>query len=276
MITALHQHHAYWGYQFAFQPSSSFLLQNDFGRSQNYHGAYTMSTSFRSRNSVGLLLLFAVAASAAVLCMLVSVTTVPTNNHHRRLTETATPTDDTDQSAGYATTDDFYTPQTHGKALPNSPGIIVNMLRRAKDRVSESDVPFLLQLPHTSSDTIYNILTECYGLEGKKYLQPQELEIAKKENAVDRYYMSSHEKPTEMFTSFGKQFHFISTPHYQEGAGLFTFSHKGRIMLMLRHPAVIGEFVCCGCFQSSVVWTNHIGLTLFYASYSSIQPRACT
>src|SRR5210317_81029 len=44
-----------------------------------------------------------------------------------------------------------------------------------------------------------------------------------------------------MFHDFGQRFHFLSTPHYQEGASLLTLKHKGRIILMMRHPAYIAE-----------------------------------
>jgi hypothetical protein len=36
-------------------------------------------------------------------------------------------------------------------------GVQITMLRRAKDTVSNTDVPFLLQLPNTHHEIIYNI-----------------------------------------------------------------------------------------------------------------------
>ncbi|KAL3793765.1 hypothetical protein HJC23_013327 [Cyclotella cryptica] len=126
-------------------------------------------------------------------------------------------------------------PEIHGKTV-DGPGIFVQMLRRARERVSDSDVPFLLEVPHTGSDTIYNILTTCYGLRGRRYLGTEELARDKELGVVDKYYVSSHEKPPD-----GDYFHFVSTPHYQEGAALFSFEHRGRIMLMMRHPCVIAE-----------------------------------
>jgi len=69
----------------------------------------------------------------------------------------------------------------------------------------------------------------------------KELRKDEKEGVVDQFYVSSHDRPKEMFHNFGKRFHFLSTPHYQEGTSLLTLKHKGRIILMLRHPAYIAE-----------------------------------
>ncbi|KAL7531613.1 hypothetical protein ACHAXR_004134, partial [Thalassiosira sp. AJA248-18] len=132
----------------------------------------------------------------------------------------------------------------HGQPISSSQpngGVQINMLRRAKDIVSESDVPFLLQVPHTSSETIYNIMTQCYGLVGKHYDTPTALDKARNRNVVDNLYVSSHDRPASMFKNFGERFHFLSTPHYQEGMGLLTLKHKGRIILMMRHPSSIAE-----------------------------------
>lgn len=128
-------------------------------------------------------------------------------------------------------------PEIHGKTV-EGPSIIVNMLRRERERVSDTDVPFLLEVPHTSSDTIYNILSNCYGLKGRRYLNTQDLARDKELDAVNRHYVSAHVKPPE-----DEYFHFVSTPHYQEGAALFTREYRGRIMLMMRHPCEIGELL---------------------------------
>jgi len=130
--------------------------------------------------------------------------------------------------------------QHHGQSIPG-PATVINMFRRAKEIVQESDVPFLLQVPHTSSETIYNIMTQCYGLVGKQYDSTSELERARRTNVVDSYYVSSHDRPAKMFQNFGERFHFLATPHYQEGAALLTLKHKGRVILMLRHPVDIAE-----------------------------------
>ena len=129
----------------------------------------------------------------------------------------------------------------HGKTVFRPGGVLINLMRRAKDVVSESDVPFLLQIPHTSTETIYNIMTQCYGLVGKEYTTSQEIERARAMNVVDNYYVSSHDRPKEMFANFGERFHFLATPHYQEGTSLLTLKHKGRIIVMLRHPCEIAE-----------------------------------
>ncbi|KAL7529023.1 hypothetical protein ACHAWF_002813 [Thalassiosira exigua] len=96
----------------------------------------------------------------------------------------------------------------HGTAVPG-PGTSLNMLRRAKDVVSATDVPFLLMTP--------------------------------RKEVVDNYYVSSHDRPASMFHNMGERFHFIATPHYQEGASLLTLRHKGRVIIMLRHPSAVAE-----------------------------------
>ena len=77
-------------------------------------------------------------------------------------------------------------------------GVIVNMLRRARDKVDEKDVPFLLQVPYTNSDVIYKIMTECYGLVGREYWDVNELKKDKDAGLVDQFYVSSHDRPKEV------------------------------------------------------------------------------
>ena len=76
---------------------------------------------------------------------------------------------------------------------------------------------------------------------GKRYLDTSELEQARKQNVVDNDFVSSHDRPKEVFAHMRQRFHFLSSPHYHEGAGLFTLRHKGRIMIMMRHPVIITE-----------------------------------
>ena len=76
--------------------------------------------------------------------------------------------------------------------------VILNMLRRARDKVDEKDVPFLLQVPYTNSDVVYNIMTECYGLVGREYWDVEELKRDEKEGVVDQFYVSSHDRPKEV------------------------------------------------------------------------------
>jgi hypothetical protein len=64
------------------------------------------------------------------------------NYSHRRLQE-----NQRDQSAHNIQA------EIHSKTI-EGPSIIVNMLRRARERVSDNDVPFLLEVPHTPSDTM--------------------------------------------------------------------------------------------------------------------------
>jgi hypothetical protein len=94
------------------------------------------------------------------------------------------------------------TQQHHSDALfgqsTSGPGVIVNMLRRARDKVDEKDVPFLLQVPYTNSDVIYNIMTECYGLVGKEYWDVKDIQKGKEANVVDSFYVSSHDRPKEV------------------------------------------------------------------------------
>lgn len=94
------------------------------------------------------------------------------------------------------------TQQQHSDALigqsTSGPGVIVNMLRRARDKVDEKDVPFLLQVPYTNSDVMYNIMTECYGLVGKEYWDVKDIQKGKEANVVDSFYVSSHDRPKEV------------------------------------------------------------------------------
>lgn len=85
----------------------------------------------------------------------------------------------------------------HGQST-SGPGVIVNVLRRARDKVDEKDVPFILQVPYTNSDVIYNIMTECYGLVGREYWDLKELQRDKEANVVDQFYVSSHDRPKEV------------------------------------------------------------------------------
>jgi hypothetical protein len=64
--------------------------------------------------------------------------------------------------------------------------------------VDEKDVPFLLQVPYTNSDVIYNIMTECYGLVGKEYWDVKDIQKGKEANVVDSFYVSSHDRPKEV------------------------------------------------------------------------------
>lgn len=86
----------------------------------------------------------------------------------------------------------------NGQQSTSSPGVILNMLRRARDKVDEKDVPFLLQVPYTNSDVIYKIMTECYGLVGREYWDLKELQRDQKANVVDQFYVSSHDRPKEV------------------------------------------------------------------------------
>jgi hypothetical protein len=94
------------------------------------------------------------------------------------------------------------TQQQHSDALigqsTSGPGVIVNMLRRARDKVDEKDVPFLLQVPYTNSDVMYKIMTECYGLVGKEYWDVKDIQKGKEANVVDSFYVSSHDRPKEV------------------------------------------------------------------------------
>lgn len=132
--------------------------------------------------------------------------------------------------------------EQHGKSVEGS-GVAINMFRRAKDQVDDRDVPFLLEVPHTSSETVYNVMTECYGLRGKRYLKLKELQYAAGENVVDRHYVSAHNDGyhPDHYRHMGRRFHFLSTPFYQEGARLLTLGHKGRMVMLLRHPNFVAE-----------------------------------
>lgn len=180
---------------------------------------------------------------------------IPEEHRHRRLlampydppgqTETTTNMNtnmNNAAAASSATTNENSHQLQYGQTVPG-PSVLINMLRRAKDIVSENDVPFLLQIPHTSSETLYNIMTQCYGLVGQQYQSASELESARGSNAVDGNYVSSHDRPASMFRNFGQRFHFLATPHYQEGAALLTKKHRGRMIVMMRHPTEIAEIV---------------------------------
>ncbi|KAL7536501.1 hypothetical protein ACHAWF_008107, partial [Thalassiosira exigua] len=114
----------------------------------------------------------------------------------------------------------------HGTAVPG-PGASLNMLRRAKDVVSATDVPFLLMTPHASSDVIRDMMTECYGLVGRSYDTREELHEA------------------------GQLLRLVARPagvdvsqhgaYYQEGTALLTLRHKGRVIIMLWHPSAVAE-----------------------------------
>lgn len=92
--------------------------------------------------------------------------------------------------------------QQHSDALigqsTSGAGVIVNMLRRARDKVDEKDVPFLLQVPYTNSDVVYNIMTECYGLVGKEYWDVKDIQKGKEAKVLDSFYVSSHDRPKEV------------------------------------------------------------------------------
>ena len=134
------------------------------------------------------------------------------------------------------------TAEQHGKSVEGA-GVVINMFRRAKDQVDDRDVPFLLEVPHTSSETVYNVITECYGLKGRRFLKLKELQYAAGDNVVDKHYVSAHNDGyhPDHYRHMGKRFHFISTPFYQEGARLLTLGHKGRMVMLLRHPNFVAE-----------------------------------
>jgi hypothetical protein len=48
-------------------------------------------------------------------------------------------------------------------------GVRINVLRRAKDVVSNADVPFLLLLPFAEHAVLYDVITTCYGLVPRVY-----------------------------------------------------------------------------------------------------------
>ena len=147
-------------------------------------------------------------------------------------------------------------------------GVIINMMRRAKDHVSPSDVPLLLQIPPhditSTSEAVYNIMTQCYGLIGQRYDNDNvnDLQEAKRNNLVDKYFLSAdyyfggvsppqqqksamvgagaaNENTAERKLLQQQPFHFLATHHYQEGAALFTPKHRGRVIAILEHPVIV-------------------------------------
>ena len=54
----------------------------------------------------------------------------------------------------------------------------ISLLRWAKDVVSKTDVPFLLQLPYTKHEVLYHVMTECYGLVPRVYTTMDKLDCA--------------------------------------------------------------------------------------------------
>ena len=52
------------------------------------------------------------------------------------------------------------------------------LLRRAKDALSNADVPFLPQLPYTNHEVLHDTMTECYGLVPGVYSTVDELACA--------------------------------------------------------------------------------------------------
>ena len=70
---------------------------------------------------------------------------------------------------------------------------LISLLRWAKDVVSETDVPFLLQLPYTNHEVLYNIMTECYGLVPRVYTTTDELDCAGRTNTVNNDYVLFHD-----------------------------------------------------------------------------------
>ena len=65
------------------------------------------------------------------------------------------------------------------------------MLRRAKDVVSNTDVPLLLQLPgHTHHDVLYNIMTQCNILHPRVYTTLDELPKANARHVGNNYYVN--------------------------------------------------------------------------------------
>ena len=131
-------------------------------------------------------------------------------------------------------------------------GVQINMLRRAKDIVSNTDVPFLLQLPNTHHEILYDIMTQCYGLTPRQYLSLEELSKAKENNIVNSHYVNFHDiDHHEDHRRAGRSyFHFFATPYYTQGVELLTLMHKGRIIAMLRHPVLVAEEMYVEYLQS--------------------------
>jgi hypothetical protein len=158
--------------------------------------------------------------------------------------------------------------QLLGDDVVDEGGVIINMMRRAKDHVSPSDVPLLLQIPPhditSASEAVYNIMTQCYGLIGQRYDNDNvnDLQEAKRNNLVDKYFLSADyyfggvsppqqqksamvgagaasEHTAERKLLQQQPFHFLATHHYQEGAALFTPKHRGRVIAILEHPVIV-------------------------------------
>ena len=178
----------------------------------------------------------------------------------------------------------------------------LNLLRRARDNVVSTDIPFLLQTPYSSSETVYNIMTQvcwfdfkfdsysslcsfpslkiivfffffrqCYGLVGKQFDTIQQIEIAHRSNAITNYYVNSHDRPTHKFQNFGNRFHFISTPYYQEGVNsLLTLGHKGRVVIIMRHPVDVAESEYYASLHNNVKHGDRKGLMQYVNSTSYI------
>ena len=53
---------------------------------------------------------------------------------------------------------------------------LISLLRWAKDVVSETDVPFLLQLTYTNHEVLYHVMTECYSLVPRVYTTTNKLD----------------------------------------------------------------------------------------------------
>ncbi|KAL3823498.1 hypothetical protein ACHAXA_010820 [Cyclostephanos tholiformis] len=123
-------------------------------------------------------------------------------------------------------------------------GVRINALRRAKDVVSNADVPFLLQLPYADHDVLYDIMTECYGLTPRVYETIDELIRAREVNALDNDYVSYHDvehNVAHQRDRGGRLFHFLATPYYREGVDLLTQMHRGRMIVMMSHPVYVAE-----------------------------------
>ena len=131
-------------------------------------------------------------------------------------------------------------------------GVQINMLRRAKDIVSNTDVPFLLQLPSTHHEILYDIMTQCYGLTPRQYLSLEELSKAKENNILNSHYVNFHDiDHHEDHRRAGRSyFHFFATPYYTQGVELLTLMHKGRIIAMLCHPVLVAEEMYVEYLQS--------------------------
>ena len=123
-------------------------------------------------------------------------------------------------------------------------GVRINVLRRAKDVVSNADVPFLLQLPYADHGVLFDIMTTCYGLTPRVYTTLEQLSKANERNEVDNDYVSYHDAEHNMAhhrDRGGRLFHFLATPHYREGIGLLSQVHRGRMIVVMSHPVYVAE-----------------------------------